>query len=400
MLIILLEGLNIKSSFRSGDVRVRQTNSLPVACARYSAKLAPCLKMDVDRRVVLRNIPALLLLQALVLPPRTSNAIVTNTTIVPTIIEATEKSVTVPIEYIPALGAYVVNYYLFGEPFSAIVDTGSPFLTAPSTCSKWSYKHQWGCYHPELTYESGYANTIEGFDNNQGPVVWRKAEFAFGDNMPPQNLTFGVFGPELLDGPGGLFLGLIRDTDSWIRPSFLQQMGYTSFSVDLCQTSYLTLSKQTMIADDNYIPLVRDLSRKYKAPVVHYTAKAAEFIVNGLPLQLDPNTPTYVIFDTGVSGMAVSTELFDGRSIQARKNKEKTLWGEVSVKFKTNAGDLVELTAKKPITTPLGHDTPWTRFKGNLIVLGLAFLVNHVMTVDIDGKKVQFTSDKGAIRKQ
>lgn len=72
--------------------------------------------------------------------------------------------------------------------------------------STWSYKYKWGCYHPELTYDSGYANTIEGFDNNQGPVVWRKAEFTLDKElMQPQNLTFGVFGPELLDGPGGKY---------------------------------------------------------------------------------------------------------------------------------------------------------------------------------------------------
>ena len=115
----------------------------------------------------------------------------------------------IPLEYISALNAYVVHFYLFGERFGAIVDTGSPFLTCPSTCSTWSYKYKWGCYHPERTFDSGYSNTIEGFDNNQGKVVWRKAGFTFDEKLQPQqNLTFGVFGPELLDGPGGVcFLG-------------------------------------------------------------------------------------------------------------------------------------------------------------------------------------------------
>lgn len=266
-------------------------------------------------------------------------------------------------------------------------------MTAPSTCSTWSYKHKWGCYRPELTYDSGYANTVEGFDNNQGPVVWRKAEFTFDKSIQGQNLTFGVVGPDLLDGPGGVFFGLIKDTDSWIRPSFLGQTGYTSFSIDFRHNPQLTLSKQPLIADDNYIPLVRDLNRRYKAPVVHYTAKAASFAVNGLPLRLDSKMPTFVIFDTGLSGMAVSGELFDGRNLQARKNKEKSLWGKVSVTFETKAGALMELNAKNPITTPLGQDTPWTRFKGNLIVLGLAFLDGTAMTIDADKGKLQVTSD-------
>ena len=317
---------------------------------------------------------------------------------------------TLPLEYIPALGAYVVHYYLFGERFGAIVDTGSPFLTVPSTCNKWAYKYKWGCYKPELTRDSGYSNTVEGFDNNQGTVVWRKAPFSFDENdNASKDLVFGVFGPALLDGPGGVFLGLIKDTDSWIRPSFLGQTDYQSFCVDLRHASTandssgadqptekddgpkLILSKQSMIHDDNYIPLIRDLNRRYKDPVGHYTAKVASFVVNGLPLDLrNQRWPTYVIFDTGVTGMVVSQELFDGRYLQARKNKEKSLWGQVEVSFLTQDGQQVQLAATKPVTTPLGLATPWRRFKGNLIVLGLAFLDGHAMTIDIEQGKLQF----------
>jgi len=325
------------------------------------------------------------------------------TTITDNAIDVHDDKISVPLEYIPALSAYVVHYYLFGERFGAIVDTGSPFLTVPSTCSTWSYKYKWGCYRPERTLDSGYTNTVEIFNNNQGTVVWRRAGFAFDDDgnnnneistiqsQQLKNLTFGVFGPNLLDGPGGVFLGLIKDTDKWIRPSFLGQMGYSSFCVDLRQTPQLVLSKQSMIQDDDEcIPLVRDLNRRYRAPVVHYTAKAARFVVNGLPLRLDKKTPTYVIFDTGLSGMAVSDELFEGRFLQARKNREKSLWGKVSVAFETRTGREVELTATKPITTPLGKDTPWTRYKGNLIVVGLAFLDGAAMAIDIDDGKLQF----------
>ena len=146
-----------------------------------------------------------------------------------------------------------------------------------------------------------------------------------------------------------------------------------------------------MIKDDDYIPLVRDLNRKYKAPVVHYSAIVSKFVVNGLPLKLDKRIPTLVIFDTGLSGMAVSEELFEGRNLQARKNREKSLWGEVSVGFETKAGHEIELSAINPITTPLGQDTPWTRYKGNLIVLGLSFLGGTAMTVDIDEDRLRFT---------
>ena len=190
-------------------------------------------------------------------------------------------------------------------------------------------------------------------------MVWRKAGFSFDNaDIAPKNLTFGVFGPDLLDVPGGVFFGLIKQTDKWIRPSFLGQTGYPTFSVDLRKTPQLTLSKQSLIRNDDYIPLIRNLNKRYKAPVVHYTAKVASFVVNGLRLQINAKNPMFVIFNTGLPGMAVSEELFERRNLQARKNREKSLWGEVNIAFETAAGELVELLARKPITTPLGKDAP------------------------------------------
>eukprot|EP00956_Cyclotella_meneghiniana_P004570 scaffold5636_cov73-Cyclotella_meneghiniana.AAC.2 len=419
--MVSLEGLHTPEPW-SRSTRFRSA-CLPAASEQHIQSMIILSSNDIaeanHRRSFLKSAAVLFPSYTTVLSSSISNAIVTDTVIVPTIIEATDDKVTIPIDYIPALGAYVSNQQFwkrecwFSLGYSIISASNNvmrrhqhtqrdlsqifhiprpPFLTAPSTCSKWSYKHKWGCYQPEKTYDSGYANTIEGFDNSQGLVVWRQAEFTFDEKVKAQNLTFGVFGPDLLDGPGGLFFGLIKDTDSWIRPSFLGQTAYTSFSVDMRKPPKLTLSKQPLIENDNCIPLVRDLNRRYKAPVVHYTAKAAAFVVNGLPLRLDTRMPTYVIFDTGLSGMAVSEELFDGRNLQARKNKEKSLWGEVLIAFETTDGSLLELSAKNPITTPLGQSTQWTRFKGNLIVIGLAFLDNTVMIIDIDDRKLQFAT--------
>mmetsp|Transcript_20663 Transcript_20663/g.57392 ORF Transcript_20663/g.57392 Transcript_20663/m.57392 type:complete len:210 (-) Transcript_20663:664-1293(-) len=74
------------------------------------------------------------------------------------------------------------------------------------------------------------------------------------------------------------------------------------------------------------IPLVRDLRKRYGAPIVHYTDKASRLVVNGLPLLIKNKQPLYVIFDTDVSDMVVSQDLFKGRYLQARKNLEKSLW--------------------------------------------------------------------------
>lgn len=264
--------------------------------------------------------------------------------------------------------------------------------------------------------------------------MWRKAGFSFseseiaGEEVPSTtDVVFGVLDRDLLNGSGGVFFGLIKETDRWIRPSFLGQMGYKSFCVDLrhsgdgkdattvgddnrLKSPRLVLSKQSMIGTGNWrgtndsggrieadreielcVPLVRDLRNKYGAPVVHYTAKASKFVVNGLPLLISRNKPLYIIFDTGVSGMVVSQELFDGRYLQARKNREKSLWGTVAVSFRTDAGEEVTLRANKPITTPLGKATPWKGFRGNLIAVGLAFLDGLATTVDVDDGKILFT---------
>jgi hypothetical protein len=111
---------------------------------------------------------------ALSLPPSETNSErskdVSSSPVQPPASDETESGVVdLPLEYISTLGAYVVRYSLFGESFSAIVDTGSPFLTVPCYCKPYrNQKMFWGCYKPELTSDSGYGNTIEGFDNNYG----------------------------------------------------------------------------------------------------------------------------------------------------------------------------------------------------------------------------------------
>jgi len=209
--------------------------------------------------------------------------------------------------------------------------------------------------------------------------------------MGPRDVVFGVLSEKLMDGSGGVFFGLIKKTEKRIRPSFLGQIGVNAFKIDLkSDEKSLTLATKPLINDLRYVPLVTDLNRRYKDPVGHYTAIADKILVNGIPLQPTKfrNKPTYVIFDTGVSGMVVSQELFDERYTVARNNREKSLWGSVEIVFHTKGGDLVSLRAVKPITTPLG-EKPWPGFNANLIVMGLAFLDDHIITIDIDDQKLQ-----------
>ena len=60
------------------------------------------------------------------------------------------------------------------------------------------------------------------------------------------------------------------------------------------------------------------------------------------------------------------------------------------VDFGTERGHKVTLQADSPLTTPI--DIPWNGFseKGNLVVIGLAFLKTQMVTIDIESERICF----------
>jgi len=405
----------------------------------------------------------------------------------------TISSLTIPLQYQPTLSAYTLSYKIGTTTFGAIVDTGSPFLVVPQnseTSCRPEYK--WGCFHPEETFAvEGLEPTLERFDGNEGLVEWRQGKFVFDRTFnimneeksgngaasssllalnanaastkllddesllsssynnkeedlqsilfPKSLMTFGVISESLMDGPGGIFLGLVKNTDDWIRPSFLGQSDVSAFSVDLRDRKdegvvpkTLTLyagtssssgvveekkkrrkmsvqslfntkmdsiirksSLEGMLPIENAIQCNLDLNAKYGDPTIHYVGMASSITVNGSNLASSAsskrNNKLYCIFDTGCTGMSISPSLFDERYAVARSRKEKSLWGTVDVEFPTMGGETITLSAKRPLTTPLGSERPWgKKLDGFLIVLGLAFLEGRKMTVDSDGGYVWF----------
>jgi hypothetical protein len=309
--------------------------------------------------------------------------------------------VTLPLEF---TGSELLIYYrVDGSLFRAVADTGSPFLMIPGSCGE-NTRQKSGCYR-EQGIPSGLPDTYELFDGFEGNVEWRKARVelinATGNLISNGPLiTFGVASESILGGPGGVFFGLIRDTDDWIRPSFLGQTSITSLQLDLRspEIKTLTLSQSPLITagKKNIIRLTDDLRRKYGDPVGHYTARATSVTVNGFPLVSEASKkPIYVIFDTGVTGMVVSRELFEERYSSARERREKSLWGHVDIVLETQSGETVVLSADKPLTTPFDPQQNWKRFRGHLIVIGLSFLDGHRITIDIDEQQAQVESKDG-----
>jgi len=313
----------------------------------------------------------------------------------------TNGKITIPLSYTTAEsqggGELVISYSVDGSKFRAVVDTGSPFLMIPGNCGQ-NTRIKSGCYQNQGTSVKGLPPTIEIFDNFQGEVLWRKAYFDWNNNnnnnsnrnhkisttttdnnsnsnngnsnsndnqvttlssstpaVLPQNqekqmkkqVIFGVVSESILSGPGGVFFGMIRDTDKRIRPSFLGQTDVQAFCINLRsrQLPTLTLSNRPLLVENtgigndstgttDYIPMTNILRRKYGDPVGHYTACAQSIYVNGYPLATTTRTTTepddvdasnsnnnkkkkpitttiLVIFDTGVTGMVVSRSLYE-----------------------------------------------------------------------------------------
>ena len=247
------------------------------------------------------------------------------------------------------------------------------------------------------------------------------SELLTSDMLFPKSssMTFGVLSESLMDGPGGIFLGLVKYTDRRIRPSFLGQSQVSAFSINLMKrdgqspslTLYgrahdiekaaLTANSEALSANSNYyvtlkqkdyVPLTNELNRNYADPTIHYVAIASSINVNGSRLaSTSRKRKLYVIFDTGCSGMSISPDLFEEQYSLARSRKAKNVWDKVEVEFKTSLGNNFILGAKRPIATPLISNSPWgKKVKGHLIVLGLSFLDDLKITFDIDNSKIWF----------
>eukprot|EP00535_Pseudo-nitzschia_heimii_P000644 CAMPEP_0197178966 /NCGR_PEP_ID=MMETSP1423-20130617/4067_1 /TAXON_ID=476441 /ORGANISM="Pseudo-nitzschia heimii, Strain UNC1101" /LENGTH=590 /DNA_ID=CAMNT_0042628793 /DNA_START=100 /DNA_END=1872 /DNA_ORIENTATION=- len=370
----------------------------------------------------------------------------------PLVFEYTEDNrsmITIPLAFTGQ--ELLVAYKVDGSTFKAVLDTGSPFLMIPGSCGL-NTRQKSGCYENQGKPVPKLTPTIEIFDGFQGEVNWRSAPFEFwdlnnddsiptastsatstSDSMPTRQtqqrqkipldenriakkqVVFGVASEAIMGGPGGVFFGMIRDTDARIRPSFLGQTDVRAFRVNLAtRPRTLTLSNRDLIASstdsasseiDNasmvdYIPMTNLLRRRYGDPVGHYTAAAKSMYVNGFPLvdtAIDPSSKLLVIFDTGVTGMVVSRALFDAQYTLARNRREKTLFGNVELNFTTILGRESVIRARKPLATPFDPEQTWKKFPKrregrkntvHIIVMGLAFLEDRSLTVDIDGERI------------
>jgi len=92
-------------------------------------------------------------------------------------------------------------------------------------------------------------------------------------------LVFGVLSNSLVGRPGGVFVGLIKECNTDIRPSFLGQTDFVGFSIDLAsRQKSLQLSRLPLLARRRDVIQLTDL-RQFGDAVLHYAALALQVLL-------------------------------------------------------------------------------------------------------------------------
>ena len=314
----------------------------------------------------------------------------------------------------PCGGGLAATYRVDGAMFRGVVDTGSPFLLVDGTCGELR-NGRWGCYpRGGLSAARGAQGalndeSIEGFGGQETLVEWRRGRVELGDRRLV--VEPGVFGAirsfKGRGGEGGVYLGLVKHRQPFIRPTFLEQTDAQSLRFDLDDARDRTLEISTggplIPRGADAVPMV-DL-RPLGAPVEPYAAVAARLLVNGEPVRL--RRPVVVVFDTGTTGATVSDTLLDTDELPLPGAAIRC----VEVVLKTERGRDVSLVARyrRGAEFPLivtETSLPWFD-KGNaygrrrrvglgadddapphVVFIGLSFLERTRLTIDLEDRRL------------
>ena len=345
-------------------------------------------------------------------------------------------------------GTYVVEYVIGETSVRGVLDTGSPFITMEARCGEY-----WGCLREADARPSGYEETYEIYGlQEDGVTKWVLGDVQFrgegesrreaavdasavaaastsssslvlstgtdariaandgsssGSFRPRRRFVF----PEVLLGvtsdvttrggaaAGGTgnapFVGLVKERQAWIRPTFLGQTDVVSFALDFDRDE-LTLSRRGLIPRDlrSGTLAMTDL-RPLGSPVFHYAVLAEELWINGGRHRTAK--PVYVVFDSGTTGVLVDRELFESSDFALGTF-------ECHIKFRDEDGGRVVVgtslrtCAGRCLFLALPVDVPWEGVPrdAHVIFAGLAFLFNQgTMTVDADDRRLRLGGRPG-----
>mmetsp|Transcript_18543 Transcript_18543/g.28026 ORF Transcript_18543/g.28026 Transcript_18543/m.28026 type:complete len:368 (-) Transcript_18543:339-1442(-) len=295
-----------------------------------------------------------------------------------------DDSVKLPLRFLPISGCWALNVILSDEEerdinYYAVIDSGSPFLTAPSAAM-------------DVTMKTGYPSSQEQYGESTGEIAWQRAPYLtiLGDSviMESKDFVVGIVtSQEVLEQSGGFFLGLMEVDDN--RPSFLQQVRqglYSSFTISFSQ-NYLQLRQGSAIpkGDADSFALV-DL--KPYGPDLHHFAidcQEIELVWSDAGVDMVPVTqlsrPTFVVLDTGLTGCIFSESLY-----RELKQGDDTFLTGLTVSLRTQSKHTMKLSSSKAHWNFSSFQLPWffnDKEHPHIIALGCTFWENtKELTID------------------
>lgn len=318
-------------------------------------------------------------------------------------IESLDKEdVVFPLEMLD--GVLCMNYTISRDsqhPLRAIVDTASPFIIIPTICTQ-----TWGCLsQPELStlqVTSNFTDTVEIYGGQEYDTEWRNVPLSLGSYT--KDVLVATVGKDILLPPGGVFFGLIKYNTEYIRPTFLGQTSVQSIKVDTKQNQ-LTLSSKPQIKKGSSLSFSMFDMRPLGDSVYHYAARVKDLLINGRSVTENwpLAQPLYCVFDTGTSGCLLQEEIYfsEDMPLPARSVTvllDNTQGEEVAISAKATRDEIFVVSPNKiPWFNPRLNKHPESlppyddngKFEPRIIVLGMCFMKNKVLTIDIEEKKIE-----------
>ena len=327
-----------------------------------------------------------------------------------------ESVIEIPMTYDGA--SFVLDYYIGDASVRGVVDTGSPFITIQGG----NGSENWGFVTQNDIRPSPYGETYEVYGLQvDSSTVWCLGDLrfttGFNDDSRSRSrdwnlreMVLGVVNGSManvggsINGANASFVGLTKYRQDWIRPTFLEQTDVSSFSMNF-EKETLTLSRKNLIDrrnDANVLAMI-DL-RPLGSPVYHYAVLLDDLYINGEKHKFkNKNEKTYVIFDSGTTGLLVSQDLYENSAFRDGAFQAAMTFTDVKGnKSSVAIGSSIRTCTRKCLFLCLPLKVPWDGVleeKSNVIFAGLAVLMNQgEITVDADEGMLRLKSDPGVSR--
>jgi hypothetical protein len=214
--------------------------------------------------------------------------------------QVTLPQVTLPLLFLPKGGCLALSVVLDDAfRYYAIVDTGSPFLTAPSDALD---------YSKDASRQFPMSN--EQYGETVGGMQWRRSHVVRAGSaggLSVSNMVLGVSPANVIDDTGGIFCGLMVQDDA--RPTVLQQLGYSSFALDY-RAQQLLLSQDELLHGNDLSTSLPIFDLTPFGPNLHHFAVSCQQVTlqtsKGV-IRLDNlKRPVVVVLDSGLTGCIFS----------------------------------------------------------------------------------------------